>query len=220
MYGLFSRPSRRMRFAPRCSTRPTLRVEALETRANPAGPVFSNLAVTWSDATHVVVTGQVIDQNPTAVWVNGGGQGAAFINAQGTFRIALTTDGTDPINVQAQDTQNQFSTDMVCQFGSNPVAATNGQQAVSGVTISNENGVWHIKGQVTSGTPLDTLIKIISDNSNLNGQQQVVENPDGSFDIAISANGEDIGGGNIGISLINSVTGETSGVIWEGTIDD
>ena len=218
MIGLFSRPSRRSRNVRRSSTGPVLRVEALETRANPAGPVLSNLAATWSNPTHVVVTGQVVDQFPTAVWVNGGGQGAAFVSNQGAFRIALTTNGIDPIHVQAEDTQTQFSANMLCTYGaSSPVAVTGGSPVVSGVTITLIEGTWHIHGQLSGGTGLDTIIRIIGSTGGVSGEQIVI-NDDGTFDIGITV-GSGGFGGDISIVAVNPVTGGTSEVLWEGTID-
>lgn len=218
MFGLLSRPSRRPLIVRRNPASSMLRVEALESRTNPsaAAPVLANLSATWSNSTHVVVTGQVIDQNPSAVWVNGGGKGAAFVDSQGSFRIAVTTDGIHPIQVQAEDTQTQFSADMLCAFGTAPVVVTATSPVVDGVTISKDGNTWHIHGQLNGNTGLDTLISIIGSNPDLNGETVTI-NADGSFDIGITLN-PGSPGGVIGIVAINGSTGETTDVLWEGSI--
>ena len=194
MFGLFSRPTRRPRHIRRTPVRPALRVEALEARANPdANPTLSNVAAVWTSPTQVVITGTVIDASasampsstdtsgaaaPAVVIVGGGASPTTTTtNAQGNFTVTANVAPGGTVLVAAQPITATAPTPVTV------VAA--GQPTLSNVTITEEGGAWHIRGQVAGGDPIGLIITIISQDPTTNGQTNVVENPDGSFDITI-----------------------------------
>jgi hypothetical protein len=230
MFGLLSRPARRPRTVRR-PVRPALRVEALEARANPAAlvltamtaPVLTHMAASWEGANHVTISGTVLDQDPAqaVIHVTGATQTDVHADASGNFVVSLETNGTDPVYVQVQDAGNLLSGTTTIQQGvdlqaTNLAAPTAEQPALRDVTITCEGGTWHIRGHVDGGSPLGTVIKIIS--SSIPGREgnTVEVNPDGSFDIGINLD-PNSPGGSISIIAIDGDTGNESGQ-WDGII--
>ncbi|HEY1376504.1 MAG TPA: hypothetical protein VGF55_06900 [Gemmataceae bacterium] len=228
MFGLFSRPGRRPRTVHR-PVRPRLCVQALEARANPSAPVLSNVAASWTgDGRQVVISGTVMDENPgtVAVHVTGAAQDNFHPDAHGNLLIYVNVADTGSVYVQAQDDQNLMSSTTTIQNGIDLSSNSSGQ-AESGyaagkpvlrdVTITNENGVWHIRGNVDNTSPVNTIIEIIG--SSIPGEtgNTVTVNPDGSFDIGIVLDPKSTGG-SISIIAIDQDTGEQSDQ-WDGMID-
>ncbi len=212
MFGLFTRPTRRPRNTRRTSVRPVLRVEALEARANPdANPTLSNVTAVWTSATQVVISGTVNDASasttPTTVLVGGATTAAVTTNPQGNFTVALTVAQPGTLLVAAEPTTAAATPVTV-------IAA--GQPTLSNVTITQgDDGAWHIRGQVTGNNPIGTVITIISSIPSINGETNVVENPDGTFDIGIILP-SGTPGGSISITL-----GDGDGDVfdqWDGAI--
>jgi hypothetical protein len=181
MFGIFSRPNRPTRNTRRTTARTTLRVEALEARANPdSTPVLTAVTATWSDPTHVVISGTVTDDTATTSTVLVGGATTATITTttSGTFTTALVLNQPGTVLLAAPIAQTT---------GITPITAvTEGQPTLSNVTITQIDGTWHIRGNVTGGDPVGTVIHIISSIPSINGQTSVVTNPDGSFDIGLN----------------------------------
>jgi hypothetical protein len=195
MFGLFSRPTRRPRKTRRPSLRPALRVEALEARANPdTSPTLTAVTATWTNATQVVISGTVTDTtSPTTVLVGGAASTSVTTTATGTFTTTLNLDQSGgTILLAAQPTLITSPT---------PVTIiAQGQPVLSNVKIQLIDGVWHITGQVVGGNPVGTVITIISSIPGVNGQTNVVDNADGTFDIGIYLP-DGTPGGSISISL-------------------
>jgi hypothetical protein len=220
MMSFFSRPSRRPRNVRRNPARPALRVEALETRANPAAPSFVAVHTAWSDANDVVIAGTIADANPSTTFISATSNGAiamSYANSVGGFQISLHIDGSSPVSIQAHDDQGLNSgvvTDnsgapLTQMLGANTIGLTN-------VQIVYDNGGWHIRGTVTGGTPGQTVINIVSSINGVNGTTSVVENADGTFNIGISmAPGST--GGTISIRAADIETGAISDD-WEGIV--
>jgi hypothetical protein len=211
MFGLFSRPVRRPRTIHRTPARTMLRVEALEARAIPdANPALANVTATWTSPTQVVISGTVTDiSSPTTVLVGGAATGSAPTTPQGTFTIALNLDQPGgQVLLAAQPVQASAPTPVTI------VAA--GQPTLNNVTITQEDGIWHIRGQVNGMTPGQNLvISIISSIPSVNGQTQVVDNADGTFDIGISLPTGSPGGS---ISLILGDGNGNTFDEWDGSI--
>jgi hypothetical protein len=181
MFGIFSRPTRRFHNTRRGTARTTLRVEALEARANPdSTPVLTAVTATWSDPTHVVISGTVTDDTatPTTVLVGGAATATITPTASGTFTTALVLNQPGTVLLAAPTGET---------IGTTPITVLNlGQPALANVTITQIDGTWHIRGTVTGGDPVGTVINIISTIPSINGQTSVVTNPDGSFDIGLN----------------------------------
>jgi hypothetical protein len=228
MFGLFTRPSRRRpRNVRRIAARPTLRVEALEARANPAAPVLTNLSASWSGTNSVMITGQVQDDHQTGAVVDFGGAVTAAVHTdpKGNFMVALKTTGSGPVNIQAVDDVGVASPVGTVAYGSSPTtgatstatatSTANGTSSFGGGTITNDgNGWWHIHGNVNTDNPLGTIIKISSSVTGVDGSTTAV-NSDGTFDISFQLN-PDTPGGAISITAIDQTTGTTT--VWDGWI--
>jgi hypothetical protein len=210
MFGLFSRPVRRPRHIRRTSGRPVLRVEALEARANPdANPALANVASTWTSATSVVISGTVVDSSgSTTVLIGGAASGVVQTAANGSFTVSLNLIQAGTVLLAAQPIQLDAATPITIVSAAQPT--------LTNVTITQVDGVWHITGQVVGGTPGSTVINIISSIPSVNGQTQVVENADGTFDIGITLPAG-TPGGTISIQAVDTSTDEASDV-WTGLI--
>ncbi len=186
MFGLFSHPVRR----PRTVYPPRLRLETLEARANPAAPVLAYMNVHWSDANDVVVSGRVTDESPNTVilHVTGAYQDDFHVASDGTFLIALHTDSTAQLNVQAQDGEGLTSAVVTAANSTDVTVGDPGYNSgpvLKDVTVSLEGGIWHIRGRVDN-TDAGAIVKIIDGTfPDRNGQTAPVEG-DGSFDIGIT----------------------------------
>jgi hypothetical protein len=188
-----------------------LRIEALEARANPTAAGLGDVTTTWTSPTQVVITGTVTDTSaPTTVLVGGAATAAVPTSPTGNFSVALNLNqagGAVVLAAQPAESNAQAPVTVVAD----------GRPTLSNVTITQEDGVWHIRGQVVGGTPGATIIQIISTIPSVNGTTQVVENPDGSFDIGITLP-EGSAGGSISIRAIDQTTGDESD-LWSGFID-
>jgi len=205
MLRLFSRPHRRPRNTRRLSARPVLRVEALETRANPSAPVLTIVHPTWSDANDIVVTGTVSDAHPGTTQVtvySGGALASAYANDAGGFTVSLHTSTPGAAYIQAHNDQRQDSA--VVMDTSNPGGATSSAPTIGNVRVTQTDGGWVITGTVTGGSPGNTSISAGGTGGNGN---TVLEGTDGSFSIGITINGP---GGTITITATNADSGEAS----------
>ena len=210
MIGLFSRPSRRPRIARRNPAFSALRLESLETRATPSASL-AGVTATWSDPTHVVISGTVTDDSASTVLVGGAAAATTVTaNANGDFTVALTL--TQPGTVLLAPQQGTVT----ATDSKSPVTIVSKDQSIiSNVKITYEDGAWHIRGRVDNGDPIGTIISIISSDPSINGQKTVVENPDGSFDIGIPMP-QGNGGGSISI-IATDPNGNVIGE-WDGFI--
>jgi hypothetical protein len=203
MRGFFSRPSRRPRSVRRTPVRPVLRVESLETRANPSAPALTVVHANWSDPNDVVVTGTVSDAHPGTTQVtvySEGSLASAFASTAGGFMVSLHTDTPGPAYIQAHNDQGRDSA--VVMDTSNPGGTGESAPTIGNINITNSNGQWVITGTVTGGTPGATVITVGGAGSG----QTVVDDPGGSFKIGISVNN----GGFISITATNIETGDSS----------
>jgi hypothetical protein len=223
MLSLFTRPSRRPRTVRRNPARPVLRVEALETRANPSttgAPTFVAVQTTWTDATDVVIKGTVADANPSSTFISATASGSvsvSYANSSGGFQVSLHTDGSSPVSIQAHDSQGLNSDVVTNSSGVSLLQVTPlNSLGLNNVQIVYENGGWHIRGTVTGGTAGQTVITIVSTIPGNDGTTSVVENADGSFDIGINM---DAGspGGTISITGKDTSTGNVSDT-WDGFV--
>jgi hypothetical protein len=209
MFGIFSRPNRPTRNTRRTTARTTLRVEALEARANPdASPILTGVTATWSDATHVVISGTVSDETAgaTTVLVGGAASTSVTTNPQGAFTAALTLNQPGTVLLAVPTTET----------GITPITiVTEGHATMSNVTITQTGGIWHIQGTVTGPDPVGTVITIITTIPGGNGQTTIVTNPDGSFDIGLTLPPGTSGGS---ISLILGDGDGTTFDQWNGFI--
>lgn len=219
MFGFFTRPARRHRVV-RSVAGPRLALEQLETRATPAAPVLSNVKALWSDPNHVTISGQVTDENvwSSIVHLGGAGQGGARVSSTGEFTVYATVATDAPISLTVVDSEQlTSSTEYLANNVSTGTDSVQSQNPIlRDVRITNEGGIWHIRGRVQNGSPIGTIIKILSTIPSANGQISTVENPDGTFDIGIILP-PGSAGGSISIIAINPDGSQSDA--WDGKID-
>jgi hypothetical protein len=205
MLRLFSRPVGRPRNVRRPPARPVLRVETLETRANPSAPVLTVVHPTWSDPNDIVVTGTVSGDNTATTQVtvySGGALASAYASSAGGFTVSLHTNAPGPDYIQAHNDQGQDSA--VVMDTSNPAGVGTTAPTIGNVTVTWSNGGWVISGTVTGGSPGSTIINVGGTGGNNGGT--VLQNGDGTFTIGITSGP----GGVVSITATNGDTGATS----------
>jgi hypothetical protein len=186
-----------------------------------AAPILINTSASWVDPYDVVIAGTVVDANPqgTVVYVAGSSTAAVLPDQNGFFSTVLKTNGSGPVYLQAQDSAGMYSGAIAFNYSTNTVvmASNMATPVISGVTITLENGVWHIRGQVMNSTPIATVIQITTNIPGQDGRPTVVENADGTFDIGITLDPSSPGG-SFSIVAVNEDTGAVSQA-WNGYID-
>jgi hypothetical protein len=190
MFG-FSRPSRRPHAARRSSTRSVLRVEALETRANPSAPMINVAQATWSDPNDIVITGTVTDANPAGTFLSlagGGSLNTAYANSVGGFQIALHLNNTGPVSLVAHDSLGLNSSAMTFNTG---VAQSiqYGAPSIGNVQITWGGTGWVLTGSVSGmpgGESSGTVVQVTDPSGHT---QTVMTNPDGSFSAGVGSFG-------------------------------
>ena len=204
MFRLLSRPAHRR--PARSTPRTRLQLQSLERRDTPAAPVLSNVSATVNANAQVVITGHVHEDatGPVVVQVSGSALAVALVQPAGgdaDFSITLPNASGGAFTVRAEDTTGVYSYDANVQYGT--MAAPANAPQLNNVTVTDEGGVWHIRGNV-SGGGMGTIINIIG-----GVQTQGTANDDGSFDIGIELPANTWGG-------IISITAQNP----DGTVSD
>jgi hypothetical protein len=201
----------------RPAARTALRLESLETRANPSAPVLTGVSVDWSNPGVVAISGHVVDETPatTQVQVGGAATGTFATDGKGQFAIVLKTLGTGGLYIRALDAEGLTSNPISYLPGTQMLAVTAVENPTFGdISISHEQDGWHIRGHVDGGS-IGTIIKIINGPGDCAGQTGNVGD-DGSFDIVINLPSDGSGGG-ISIIAIDQDTGSQSDQ-WDGIL--